>query len=214
MKESSETAAERFIDVTFPRIALCLAVLSAVFWYTSRPTFLPIENFPNCISARWDDSVFAIGFVSHNRVSSLFFTTHNVSQGFTWLERTDYHFCGFPVPASPVTSPPRMLGLSLGFGEIAWICPYWLMVALWSVIAWKGRNGLRFGIADLLAVTTCLAAYFGALKLKVALLLAAPLNFLTALMLLILICRTVWMLVKDGNPLWPFSENKDAVAEA
>jgi hypothetical protein len=215
MKKSPETSAERFVNVTFPRIALCLAVLSTVFWYTSWPTFLPVENFPNCISTRWDDDALAVGFVSHDRVSCMFITTHYTDWDmWTWSERSDSHFCGFPVPASPETSPPRMLGLSLGFGEIAWICPYWLMVALWSVIAWKGRSGLRFGIADSLAVTTCLAAYFGALKLKAALLLAAPLNLLTAAMFAILISRVFWTLVKDSNPLWPFIVNKNTVAEA
>jgi hypothetical protein len=215
MKVSNEATTDRFVASTFPRIALCLAVLSATFWYTSWPSYLSIPEFPNCISARWNDSAFAIGFVSHDRVSCMFITTHYLEDGpWTWSERSDGHFCGFHVPASPLTSPPRMIGLSLGFEEIAWICPYWLMTALWSVVAWKGRYGLRFGMGDFLAVMTCLAVLFAMIQLHVALLLAAPLNLVTALMFLVLAYRTAWTLVKDGNPLRPFVVNKNSLAEA
>lgn len=206
MKKSPKISADRFVASTFPRIALCLTVMSATLWYTSWPIFSLGPDVPNCIAARWDDSVFAIGFLSHDRVSCLFLTTEELEPDREiWSEITDGHYCGFPIPLyGQFIHPPTKIAASFSLGEIVWICPYWSMTTLWVIVALKGRKGLRFGLADVFAVATCLAILFAAIHLKVALLLAAPLNLLTAIMFALLALRAICILIKDGNPLWPF----------
>ena len=198
------------------RFCFYMAGLSCVFWFTSWPNIpyvtelvgygpLP-RDFPNCVSARADNSILAVGHLSHNRISSLFITTEELEPGRAdWSERADGHFCGFNIPPYLYLNQPDGFGVHVSSRTIGWDCPYWLMAALWTLLLLKTRTQLRFRLLDLFLATTLVAAAITLIRLRLALVLTVFLNASTVLLLAYLAYSSISVLFRGKELRWPFT---------
>ena len=177
------------------RVSLAMTILSVAYWFISSPFWLPIplpENFPNCISAKWQSGRCSVGALSHHRLSCLFLSgaVQSFESSSRWSERLDGHFCGFDIPPTEAPHEPPGFILSLNLLTIGWNLPYWVMVAIWSSVYLKTRPE-NLSILDLLLITSVFAAIFSATVARVGLLLVVPMNLLTVGLVLILAVRGV-----------------------
>ncbi len=191
-------------SVATPRLALCLVVMSCMYWVTSWPLIPLGGDFPNCISARWESGVVAVGFLSHRGLSCFFIAgDRDGIYPLRWSERPDGHFCGFRVPPAEVYAPPYSLSFALGPDTIAWGLPYWLFIAVWGVVFLRGARSMRFQVIDVFAVMTVVAVTVGLMQCRLAILGAVPLNLLTAALLANLAFRGVKSLFTEQISLFP-----------
>lgn len=145
------------------------------------------EDFPNCVAGRWDTSVFAVGHLSHNRISSLFITVEELQPDrATWSERADGHYCGFSIPPYLYADRPRGFGIHATSQTLGWDCPYWMMALFWFTIFLKTRGRFQFQLRDLFLAMTVLAVALSLIQLKLVLIGTAILNLATLRMLLYL----------------------------
>jgi hypothetical protein len=181
-----------------PRFAAVMMLLSSVFFVTSWPFRMPIrisDDFPNCVSARWDNQYFAIGSMSQHQMSSLFITRVDLTPGTAiWSELRDGHFCSFRIPPTPFSGEPAGFNLHIGMDTVGWDCPYLLMVVFWSAIYFKTSSAIQFSIRDLLGVVAIAAVVVFAIQSRISLLITVFLNLstiITAVVLIILAMRSI-----------------------
>ena len=195
-----------------PRFSAVMLLLSSVFFVTSWPFRLPIrisDDFPNCVSARWDNQFFAIGSMSQHQMSSLFITRVDLTPGTAiWSELRDGHFCSFQIPPTPISGEPAGFNLHIGMDTVGWDCPYLLMVVFWSAIYLKTSSAIQFSIRDLLGVIAIAAVVVFAIQSRISLLITASLNLstiVTAVVLIILAVRSIIQQQRDRAPTSPTS---------
>lgn len=188
------------------RFAATMVLLSVVFWFTSRPPIPLGRDFPNCVSARADSSVVAIGVLSINGVSTLFVTREALEPGrSTWSERADFHFCGFPVPTSTYGAFDCGVLVRLSMNTIGWDCPYWLMTLLWLGVATKYWTAWQYRSLDVLYFMTVVAIVIACFQSHFTLPLVVFCNLTTAMLLVVLSIGTFRWFWRSPNPLWPIA---------
>lgn len=187
-------------------LSLCMVAASGVFWITSWP-LLPLGNdFPNCVSVRWDNGLFAVGCLSHHGLSSTFVTLDSAEwlPALIWSERADGHFCGFPIsPSREPTNPPNGFNVHVGREAIGWDCPYLLMGFLWLAVFFRSGALTRYRLIDMFAVMSVVSVLATLIRLRLAMLGVIPLNLLTAMLVVFLLIKAVWFVLHDKNLLWP-----------
>jgi hypothetical protein len=179
-----------------PRFSAVMLLLSSVFFVTSWPFKLPIrisDDFPNCVSGRWDNQFFAVGSMSQHHMSSLFITRVDLTPGTAiWSERSDGHFCTFQIPPTPISGEPAGFNLHIGMETIGWDCPYLLMIVFWSAIYLKTSSTIQFSIRDLLGVVAIASVVVFAIQSRISLLITVFLNLSTIVTVVVLI----WILLR------------------
>jgi hypothetical protein len=195
-------------------MCLVFAGLSGLFWFTSWPVYSPIpipDDFPNCVSARCDTPYFAIGCLSHRRLSSLFLTTAYLEPGrAVWSERADGYFCGFLMPTAAFSDEPSGFNIHIGMKAIAWDCPYWLMAALWITMFLKTKGRFQYNIRDIFWTTTITAVAITLIRLKLALFCIVLINVCTAVLLFILVIHGIRALVNTNHLQWSSANNTES----
>ncbi len=190
------------------RYSLAMAALAIAFVLASwPPRWLPIEDdFPNCVSACWDGSVFAAGCVSIRQTCSVFLTTEDWnfdSRDRTgWYERRDGHFCNFHIPHT-YDSNPTALNLHLGFDTIGWSVPYWMFAVPWLLVFAKTVSGTRWNLRDLLIAMSAVALLLAMFQLRIALVGILLLNASTLLLAAHFLTSVMRSFIHTDNILWP-----------
>lgn len=189
------------------RIAASMVLLSLVFWCTSAPPISFGKDFPNCVSARWENPVFVTGALSVNGKNCLFVDTRGYREGRkpSWTERPDGHFCGFSVPPYERGVEPRGLTIMATSSGLAVHLPYWLITLLWAGTFAKYFHRWQFRVGDLLLLMTGSAAIALAIKTRHMLPYVVFINIATALLLLLLAILSIRWFVQSINPLWPLA---------
>ena len=167
--------------------SLAMLMMAATYTVISYPFWLPIqlgEDFPNCVSGRWDNEYCAVGAMSQHRMSSLFITRHGLQPGQrNWSERRDGHFCNFEIPTSRYAEP-AFFNVVISNKTLGWDCPYFLMVALWGWVYFRNRKRdikkkKQFSILDMMLVVTLVAVVVGLIQLRMQLICTVIMNLLT-----------------------------------
>lgn len=186
------------------RLAATMALLSAVFWFTSGPAIPLGEDFPNCVSARYDSRVVAAGVLSNHYLSTVFITRNSIEPGRAlWSERSDYHFCGFPVPTANWGVPEVALSVCISPTIIGWDCPYWLMTLLWTFVAVRNFRAWQFSVGDLVYFTTITALLVSSIHYHFALPWVVLLNLATVALCVLLVVGSARWFWTTPNPMWP-----------
>ena len=166
--------------------SLVMLILAAVYTIISFPFWLPFsfgEDFPNCVSARWDNECFAVGAMSQNRMSTLFITRTELDPSRKiWKERCDGHFCSFPIPTTKNFYEPELFNVVVSQNTIGWNCPYFLMMALWGAVylANRKRSGKnQYTTIDILILVTLVGVVLGLIQLRMQLICIVIMNLLT-----------------------------------
>ena len=165
-----------------------MLVLSVAHCITSFPYWLPFsfgENFPNCVSCRLDSEHFAVGALSHDRVSTLFLTRTELEPGKgVWYERSDWHFCSFDIPTTAFNVQPTGFSVVVNSDTIGWHCPYFLMIGLWGFVYYRcSDNWRQWRILDLIGLATILAVICCLIQCRTQLLLTIPMNVATLILI-------------------------------
>ena len=185
-------------------------MLSGVYLIISYPFWLPFplgEDFPNCVSARWDNDYYAVGAMSQNRMSSLFITRYGLEPGLSnWTERRDGHFCNFEIPTS-YHAEPAFFNVVVSDQTLGWNCPYLIMFGLWGWVYLRNRkrDGLKqYSIFDVLIAMTLIAVIIASIQMRFQLILTVTMNLLTFGLAAYLVYETLkYMLVMSVPWLTP-----------
>ena len=158
-----------------------MAVLAGMGWYTSSYRSLIGESLPNCVAASYAGRFVDLGIVSINGASNVFATRPNEEvYNMLWSERSDGHWCGFPVPTGYMSEHDQTDGLVVVVREntLAWRVPYRLCLVFWVGVVVMAS--LQWKVVDYFLATMIAVAYLSLARLEVVMPLLVVFSLLTA----------------------------------
>ena len=164
-----------------------MLTLSIIYCVISFPFWLPFslgDQFPNCVSGRFDSEQLAVGALSHKRLSTVFVTTANLEpRNSIWSERRDGHFCTFDIPTTEFLHEPAWFKVHVSPETIGWHCPYFLMIAVWAFTFYRFRNPEpKWSLSALVGITSLIAVVLALIQLRMQLICVVAMNVATLLL--------------------------------